>query len=148
MGDSIGKTLAEELKKRAGVQAKLQEEAQRKSTQQKASDDAALTSLVKRIGAEVENFNENADDLPRLYLSGVGAGGHYTLTSIRTIVFRIHASRLDITIAPSTSPVLSTVIDDGKGFRYRHIGPNGMATNRESTENEIVDGLLKQACGL
>ena len=147
MTDSIGKRLAEELQRRAASQAQLQQEAIRKTEAQEASDHAALDSLVRRVTEEVASFNENAGDLPHLVLSSPENALPYTLTGPRKISFLVHANKLQITIAPSTSPLLSDVVHDAKGYSYHHIGLNGMATHRESTEDEIVDDLLKQACG-
>ena len=89
MEESIGKTLAEELKKRAGAQARLDAEASEKSSQQKASDEAALSSLVSRVGEEIENFNQNAEGLPRITLTRADEAGPYTLMSVREVTFLI-----------------------------------------------------------
>ena len=148
MDDSIGKRLAAELKRRAETRSKLQHEVDRKNDEQDASDRAALGSLVNRVREEVENFNDNAGDLPRLALSAQNDGLSWTLAGTRKMGFSIHASKLQITIASSSSPLLSNVVQGPKGYSFQHIGPNGMATHRESTEDEIVDDLLKQACGL
>ena len=147
MTDSIGKRLAEELQRRAASQAELQQEATRKSEAQEASDHAALDSLARRVGEEVASFNANAGSLPHLVLSPPDDTQPYILTGPRKVSFLVHANKLQITIAPSTSPLLSNVVHDTKGYSFHHIGLNGMATHRESTEDEIVDDLLKQACG-
>ena len=148
MNDPIGKRLAEELKQRANAKAVLEDAAARKHDEQKASDDAALTSLANRVREEVDIFNAHADGLPLLALSRENDAGSYDLRSVRHLNFSVHAQRLQITILPSQSPLFSTVTHDPSGYLYHHIGPNGMATNRLSTENEIVDSLLRQACGL
>ena len=148
MTDSIGKKLAEELKQRADARTRLEEAAAKKNTEQKASDEAALASLAKRVGEEVDSFNGNADGLPPLALSRPDALGPYELKSTRHLNFSIEGSKLQITIVPSHSPLFSTITHDANGYIYHHIGHNGMATNRLSTENEIVDSLLRQACGL
>lgn len=148
MTESIGKQLAEDLKRRAAAESRLQEEAARKSAEQKASDDAALASLARRVGEEVDAFNQNAEGLPRIALSRQDELSPYTLSAARQLNFSVAAGRLQITILPGHSPLFSTVAQDASGYVYHHIGPNGMATNRVSTEDEVVDGLLRQACGL
>ena len=148
MSDSIGKRLAEELKRRAETRARLQQEANRKNEEQEASDHVALDSLARRIREEVDNFNENAGDLPHLAFCAQDGSLPYTLTGTKTVSFFIEASKLQITVSHSSSPLLSKLVHDAKGYSYHHIGLNGMATHRESTEDEIVDDLLKQACGL
>ena len=148
MNDGIGRKLADELRSRASAKAVLQQAADRKSTEQKASDDAALASLVKRVEEEVVAFNQHAEQLTPLSLSRVDDRSPYMLTSLKQLNFFIEAGKLQITIEPGHAPLYSRVGHDANGYRYHHIGPNGTATNRESSENEIVDSLLRQACGL
>lgn len=148
MNDPIGKKLAEELKLRAKAKAAQDNAATQKHNEEVAADEAALTSLATRVREEVDIFNLYAQDLPPLTLSREEDLSSYNLRSVRHLNFSVHAHRLQITIVPSHSPLFSTVSHDANGYIYHHIGPNGMATNRLSTENEIVDSLLRQACGL
>lgn len=148
MNDSVGKKLAEELKHRANEKAAKEDAATQKHNEEKASDDAALSSLATRVREEVDIFNLHAQGLPPLTLSRDNDASPYDLRSVKHLTFSVHANRLQITIVPSHSPLFSTVTHDANGYIYHHIGPNGMATNRLSTEDEIVDSLLRQACGL
>ncbi len=148
MNDGIGRKLAEELKQRAEARTRLEEAAAKKSNEQKASDEAALGSLAKRVQEEAAAFNQSVGALPALVLSRPDAHCPYELKGSKQINFSIEANKLQITIMPGHAPLFSNVRHGADGYTYLHIGPNGMATQRESTEDEIVESLLRQACGL
>ncbi len=148
MQDGIGKKLAEEFKGRTDARLKLEEAETRKIASQKASDGAALESLVGRLREEVESFNQNAGQLPPLSLTRADELGPHVLNGVKQLEFSIEDSRLQITVLPSHSPLFSTVQHGATGYTYLHIGHNGMATNRESTEDQIVETLMRQVCGL